>query len=64
MPLVKATPALNNSLVKVEKVSRFHREEAAAPRRHAGRNVLVPRSESAELGDPTVTEWVAEFRGC
>eukprot|EP00969_Alexandrium_andersonii_P269172 11896804-Alexandrium_andersonii.AAC.1 len=31
------------------------RQETAAPSRPAGRNVLVPRSEGAEVGDPDVS---------
>eukprot|EP00969_Alexandrium_andersonii_P330895 14625704-Alexandrium_andersonii.AAC.1 len=44
--------ALNSSLSEVEKVPQFPTGEAAAPDRPAGRNVLVPRSESADVGDP------------
>eukprot|EP00969_Alexandrium_andersonii_P373639 15484492-Alexandrium_andersonii.AAC.1 len=51
-PLVKTATAPNNSLADIEKGPKFHMEESAAPSGPAGRNALVPRAESAEVGDP------------
>eukprot|EP00969_Alexandrium_andersonii_P194726 8600621-Alexandrium_andersonii.AAC.1 len=45
---------LNNSLAEIENM-----EKAAAPSRPAGRNILVPRSESAEVGDAKVSPLLA-----
>ena len=59
---VNAATALNNSWADIEEGPKFHMEEAAAPSRPAGRNVLALRWESAEVGDPEVSALRAELR--
>eukprot|EP00969_Alexandrium_andersonii_P372190 15481174-Alexandrium_andersonii.AAC.1 len=44
--------ALNNSVANIERGPKFHADEAAVSAGPAGRKLLVPRSESAEVGDP------------
>eukprot|EP00969_Alexandrium_andersonii_P279196 12340513-Alexandrium_andersonii.AAC.1 len=51
-PRVETATSLNDSLAKLEKGPKFHMEEAAAPSRPTGLNVLVLRLDSAEIGDP------------
>eukprot|EP00969_Alexandrium_andersonii_P026002 1134718-Alexandrium_andersonii.AAC.1 len=51
-PRVETNTALNSPLNSTEKVPEIRMEDSAAPSRPAGRNVLVPHSESVEVGDP------------